>query len=229
MNAKAPLIDQASAAAAGSADGLAAWIAPRRTAVLVIDMQVDFASPNGALGGFVDFSTVGPALAAAERLTEAARSAGAPVVFVGLKTEAGSDSPAWRERMRRRGGDPDDESGLCRAGTPGVAFFGPKPLAGEAVVFKTRYSGFHDTDLDAVLKRLGVDTLVVCGLTTECCVDSTVRDAFHRDYHVFIAADACAAYEPDFHEPPLKSLEANCAFLTSVDAVAAAWAEAARG
>jgi nicotinamidase-related amidase len=210
-------------------DGLSAWIAPGRTAVLVIDMQVDFASPEGALGGAVDFTTVGPALDAAARLADAARAAGAPVVFVGLKTEAGTDSPAWRERMRRLGGDPEADSGLCRAETPGAAFFGPTPRPGERVVFKTRYSGFHDTDLDAVLRGLKVDTLVVCGLTTECCIDSTVRDAFHRDYHVFIAADACAAYEPDFHGPALKSLEANCAMLTDVDAVSAAWAEATRG
>ncbi len=210
-------------------DGLAAWIAPGRTAVLVIDMQVDFASPDGALGGAVDFSTVGPALEAAVRLVDAARASGVPVVFVGLKTEAGTDSPAWRERMRRLGGDPESDSGLCRAETPGVPFYGPTPAPGERVVFKTRYSGFYGTDLDAMLKGMKVDTLVVCGVTTECCVDCTVRDAFHLDYHVFIATDACAAYEPDFHGPALKSLEANCAMLTDVNAVSNAWAEAANG
>ena len=63
---------------------------------------------------------------------------------------------------------------------------------------KIRYSGFFGTNLDAGLRALGVDTLLVCGLTTECCVDSTVRDAFHADYHVFHrAADACGAYEPE--------------------------------
>ncbi len=209
-------------------DGLAAWIAPRRTAVLVIDMQVDFASPDGALGGAVDFSTVGPALEAAVRLVDAARASDVPVVFVGLKTEAETDSSTWRERMRRLGGDPESDSGLCRADTYGAEFYGPKPAPGERVVFKTRYSGFHGTNLDATLKAMKVDTLVACGLTTECCVDCTVRDAFHLDYHVFISTDACAAYEPDFHGPALKSLEANCAILTDVEAVASAW-EAAHG
>jgi ureidoacrylate peracid hydrolase len=214
-------------------DGLSAWIASSRTAVLIIDMQVDFASPDGALGGMVDFSTVGPALAAAERLADAARAADVPVVFVGLKTDPATDSQAWRERMRRMGGDPESDSGLCRAATVGVEFVGPKPHPGDPIVFKARYSGFHKTDLDAVLKGLGVDTLVVCGLTTECCIDCTVRDAFHLDYHVFIAADACAAYELDFHGPALKAMEANCAILTDVAAVSGAWihsgAEVARG
>jgi len=209
--------------AAGVADDLKAWIAPGRTAVLVIDMQVDFASPEGALGRYVDMAAVQPAVAAAERLVEIARATGVPVVFVGLFTRAETDSPSWRERMRRRGGDPDNDSALCREGEGGSDFYGPRPLPGERVVKKTRYSGFGGTDLDAHLKALGVDTLVVAGLTTECCVDSTVRDAFNLDYHVFVAADACAAYEPDLHAASLKVMELNSAIMTDTAQVAAAW------
>ncbi|MFT4935574.1 MAG: ureidoacrylate peracid hydrolase [Pseudoalteromonas distincta] len=209
-------------------DGLAAWIAPARTALVIIDMQVDFAAPDGRLGQWgVDLSTVPPALAKAEALAEAARKAGAPVVFVGLFTRPETDSGAWRERMRRRGGDPDSDSGLCRADDVGSDWYGPKPLPGEAVVEKARYSGFHDAPLDSVLKGLGVDTLVVAGLTTECCVDCTVRDAFHLDYHVFLASDACAAYEAEVHAASLKALELNCAILVETDQVITAWEEAA--
>ncbi|MDP3384230.1 MAG: cysteine hydrolase, partial [Phenylobacterium sp.] len=150
-----------------------------------------------------------------------------PVVFVGLFTRPETDSFSWRERMRRRGGDPDSDSGLCRAGEAGSDFYGPKPLPGEAVVEKARYSGFHDAPLDSVLKGLGVDTLVVAGLTTECCVDCTVRDAFHLDYHVFLASDACAAYEAEVHAASLKALELNCAILVETDQVITAWEEAA--
>ncbi|MGQ3017082.1 cysteine hydrolase family protein [Phenylobacterium sp.] len=209
-------------------DGLAAWITPARTALVIIDMQVDFAAPEGRLGQWgVDLSTVPPALERAQALAEAARKAGAPVVFVGLFTRPETDSGAWRERMRRRGGDPDSDSGLCRADDVGSDWYGPKPLPGEAVVQKARYSGFHDAPLDSVLKGLGVDTLVVAGLTTECCVDCTVRDAFHLDYHVFVAADACAAYEPEVHAASLKALELNCAILVETDQVITAWEEAA--
>lgn len=207
----------------GVVEGLAGWIAPSRTAVLVIDIQVDFASPDGALGAYVDMAVVQPAVAAAERLVEAARGGGIPVVFVGLFTSPETDSCSWKARMRRRGGDPDNESALCREGEVGSDFHGPKPLPGEAVVKKTRYSGFGGTDLDARLKALGVDTLVVAGLTTECCVDSTVRDAFSLDYHVFVAADACAAYEPDIHAASLKVMDLNSAILTDTAAIAHAW------
>lgn len=209
--------------AAGMADDLKAWIAPSRTAVLVIDMQVDFASPAGALSAYVDMAAVQPAVAAAEQLVEIARARSVPVVFVGLFTTPETDSASWRERMRRRGGDPDNESALCREGEVGSDFYGPRPLAGERVVKKTRYSGFGGADLDAHLKALGVDTLVVAGVTTECCVDSTVRDAFSLDYHVFVAADACAAYEAEIHAASLKVMELNSAILTDTAAVAEAW------
>jgi nicotinamidase-related amidase len=208
---------------ASTGEGLAAWIAPSRTAVLVIDIQVDFASPEGALGQYVDMAVVQPAVAAAERLVDAARAAGTPVVFLGLFTTPETDSPSWKERMRRRGGDPDNESALCREGDVGSNFYGPQPGPDELVVKKARYSGFVGTKLDAWLKASGVDTLVVAGLTTECCVDSTVRDAFSLDYHVFVAADACAAYEPEIHAASLKVMELNSAILTDTAAIAHAW------
>jgi nicotinamidase-related amidase len=207
---------------------LANWIAPSRTAVLIIDMQVDFAAPDGVLGlAGVDMTILRPALAAAQRLAETARASGAPVIFIGLQTSAEDDSPAWNERLVRRGEASGEDGGLCRAGSRGAEFYGPAPLANEAVVLKPRYSGFFRTDLDGRLKALGVDTLIACGVTTECCVDCTVRDAFHLDYHVFVASDACAAYETDLHEGALKSLDLNCAILVTTDEVAAAWGERA--
>jgi ureidoacrylate peracid hydrolase len=205
------------------ADDLASWIAPARTALLVIDIQIDFASPEGVLGPYVDLEAVAPAVAAAERLVVSARAAGVPVVFVGLFTSPETDSPVWKERMRRQGGDAEADSALCRDGETGSAFYGPRPAPGETIVKKTRYSGFLGTDLDARLKDLGVDTLVVAGLTTECCVDSTVRDAFNLDYHVFVAADACAAYEPAIHQASLKVMALNSAILTDTAAIATAW------
>ena len=224
MNAALPTAGSAAGRDPGARDRLARWISPGRTALLVIDMQIDFASPQGRLGqAGVDLSAVPAALEAAERLAVTARKAGAPVVFVGLQTSADADSPAWAERMRRRGGDPVSESALCREGTAGAAFVGPTPEAGDTVIAKRRYSGFFHTDLDDRLKRLGIDTLVVCGLTTECCVDCTVTDAFHLDYHVFIAGDACAAYDPVLHEGALQSLGLNCAIVTRTDDIVAAW------
>jgi ureidoacrylate peracid hydrolase len=212
------------------ADGLAAWIAPPRTALLIVDMQADFAAPDGAMArAGADLADVPAALATAGRLVAGARAVGAAVVFVGLATRPEADSPAWAERTRRRGGDPQAESEVCRAGARGAAFHGPKPRLGELVIAKTRYSAFFATDLDRALRERGLDTLVVCGLTTECCIDCTVRDAFQLDYQVFVARDACAAYDRDLHEGALKSLEINCAIVVDADEALAAWRQAPPG
>lgn len=212
---------------ASPGQGPADWLAPGRTALVLIDMQADFASPDGALGkAGLDLSGVPPVLAASERMLDAARAAGVTVVFVGLQTRADLDSPAWAEWNRRRGAPAG--GGLCRQGEPGSAFYGPQPVAGELVIPKLRYSSFFGTSLDAALRARRIDTLVVCGLTTECCVDCTVRDAFHLDYHVFIAQDACGAYDPATHESALANLALNCAILVDAEDVAAAWSQAAQ-
>lgn len=211
-----------------TADGLPRWIDPARTALVVIDIQVDFAAPEGLLGrAGVDVSVLKPALARAGLLVDEARRTGVPVIFVALQTSPETDSPSWKEWMRRRGRMPDEEMAICRIGTPGVEFCDPKPREGELVVGKPKYSAFIGTDFEAQLRARGVDTLVVCGITTECCVDCTVRDAFHRDFHVFLVEDACAAYEEEVHQGSLRALTLNCAIPVTTSEVEAAWGELA--
>lgn len=206
---------------------LPAWIAPQRTALMIVDMQVDFAASEGLSAQWgMDLSAVPGALAAAQRLAEAARAAGTPVVFVGMFTTPETDSDVWGERLRRQGHTAEDSPGLCRAGAPGSAFVGPQPQADDLVFRKTRYSPFWDTDIAARLRSMGVDTLVLAGLTTECCIDSTARDAFNHDFHVFVSIDACAAYEPELHAAALRMLELNTAILTDSDSVVVAWRSA---
>lgn len=203
---------------------LADWVAPNRTALLIVDMQADFVSPDGAAGRWgVDLSTVPAALEAAKALAEAARAAGVPVIFAGLFTRPETDSPVLLERLRRRGGDPEVEAAICRDGEAGSAFVGPLPQPDERVIRKTRYSAFWNTDLEGHLRALGVDTVVLAGVTTECCVADTARDAFNLDLHVIVAADACAAYAPDLHAGALKVMDLNTAIVSQAGDIAAAW------
>jgi ureidoacrylate peracid hydrolase len=198
------------------------WIAPARTALLLVDMQVDFASPDGALGrSGTDMTTALAAIRNAAKLADAARAAKVPCLFARLITMPSDETAMLREWKARRGHDEDPP--LCREGTRGAEFVGPRPLSDEAVFSKNRYDAFAGTNLDAHLRGLKRDTLVIAGLTTECCVDSTARDAFERDYHVFIASDAVAAYEKDLHQGALKALELNCAILAASADIAAAW------
>jgi ureidoacrylate peracid hydrolase len=144
-----------------------------------------------------------------------------PCLFVRLITRASDETIMVQEWKTRRGRK--TEAPLCREGSRGAEFVEPLPRDGEAVFSKSRYDAFSGTGLDAHLRGLKRDTLVIAGLTTECCVESTARHAFERDYHVFIARDAVAAYQRGLHEAALKALELNCAILAESREIAAAW------
>jgi ureidoacrylate peracid hydrolase len=178
-------------------------VAPARTALLVIDIQRDFAAPDGAMARQgADMTTIAPAVEQATALVAAARAAG---VFLAFSRVVTPDGP------------------VGRAGTRGTDFVDPVPRADDLVVSKPRYSVFPHTGLADTLKARGIDTLVLCGLTTECCVQSSAWDAFERDFHVVIAADAVAAYRPDLHRAVLQALELNGAILAPAAAIAVAW------
>jgi ureidoacrylate peracid hydrolase len=182
-------------------------LAPGRTALLLIDWQVDFAAPDGAMAGAG--RNIAPARAALEQaaaLLAAARAAGVTVVFGRLEAPLG-------------------EGALCVAGTPGAEFFGIAPRAGEQVISKTRYSAFAGTGLADSLKAKGIETLVLSGLTTDCCVASSAWAAFEADFQVVIARDGCAAYEDDLHAVTLRALALSGATLLSATHIARTWKE----
>jgi nicotinamidase-related amidase len=202
---------------------LASWIEPARTALLVIDVQVDFVAPEGAMGREgLDLAATVPALACVEKLIAAARTAGATLVFARVVSRPETD-PAALKLLLARKGMPASALAVCRAETAGADYYRIRPLPGEIEIRKTLFSSFVGTTLDEQLKARGIDTLVVTGFTTECCVDCTVRDAFHRNYSVFIATDGCAAYSRELHEGALNSLAMNCALLVETQAVVQAW------
>lgn len=200
-------------------------VAPGRTALVVIDVQVDFAAPHGLVGrSGGDLSTIEPAVDRIEALVAAARGAGIPIAFLRVMTRPETDTAALRTLMARRG-TPGDEA-ICRVGDAGSAYHRVVPRPGDIEVEKLAYSGFHGTDLDTRLRARGVDTLVLAGLTTDCCVDTTARDAFQRDYHVFVVPDACATYDDGLQRAALRAMELHCALLADSRAVIGAWTPA---
>jgi ureidoacrylate peracid hydrolase len=191
------------------------------TAVMVVDMQNDFASPHGMFArAGIDITPIRAVVEPTARVLAAARRAGMPVVYLkmgfrpDLSDTGGADAPNWFKVHAPIGvGEaitlPDGTSGriLVRDtwNTDILADLVPAP--GDAVVYKTRFSGFYDTDLDDVLRGLGVRTLVFTGCTTSVCVESTLRDAFFRDYHCVLLEDCVA--EPVGHGMPRSNHEAT--------------------
>jgi nicotinamidase-related amidase len=181
------------------------WIAPKRTAVLVIDCQVDFGALDGEMAKRgEDMTAPQAALKQAEELVNAARAAGVTVMFVRLISNPGAESRVIQEARARQGEEGPD---LCVEGSHGADFIGPLPRPDEVVISKNRYSAFARTGLADRLHSSGIDTLVLAGLTTECCVAASAWDGFELDFHIFIVADACAAYEDELHRHALKALK----------------------
>ena len=197
------------------------WLSANRTALVLIDMQVDFGAPEGEMAKRgADVKPAQAAVARAELLAQAARQAGVKIVFVRLVNHPGGESPVASEARARHG---KDEPDLCVEGTHGADFIGPQPAPGEAVISKTHFSAFARTGLGEQLHSQKLDTLVLAGLTTECCLASSAWDAFERDFHIFIASDACAAYEDSLHHGALMALKMSGAILATTAELAAAW------
>jgi nicotinamidase-related amidase len=173
-----------------------------KAALILIDLQADFASADGAMArqGH-DVTAAQLAVERAHALTASAREAQVPVVFVRLITT-------------------DD---LCVEGTPGAAFVGPQPQAGEAIVTKSRFSAFTGTGLGTRLRSEGIDTVVLAGLTTECCIAASAWAAFEEGFQLVIAADACAAYDYDLHRATLEALKLSGAGVIDSSTLAAGW------
>ena len=185
------------------------------TALLLIDFQRDFLEPGGfgeSLGN--DVSLLRKALAPARRVLAAARAAGLAILHTreGHRPDLADLAPAKARRGNPslRIGDPGPMGRLLVRGQPGHDIV-PElaPLPGEPVVDKPGKGAFHATDLDALLRNRGIGALLVCGVTTEVCVHTTVREANDRGYDCAVVEDAVGSYFPAFHEAGLEMIRAQ--------------------
>ena len=179
------------------------------SALLVIDMQrffLDTASPTFTCGGAAILPMV-------RRLLDAFRRAARPVIFtrhVHHPDDLDSGIMGWWWEGKCLEGSEESEVHSELA---------PKP--GEKVVFKHRYSAFYNTDLETVLRCLKVEDIVVSGVMTNLCCESTARDAYFRDYRVFFPADGTGTISEKMHLASLLNLAFGFAYVTTVDAIAA--------
>ena len=169
---------------------------PATTALVMIDFQRDFVYPGGfgeALGN--DTSPLLDALPPAKRVLEACRAAG---VFV-IHTREGhradlSDLPPSKKVRGQLGHDIVEEV---------------YPIDGEPIIDKPGKGAFYATDLDAILKMKGIKQLVVCGVTTEVCVHTSVREANDRGYDALVLSDCVGSYFPEFQRVALEMIKAQ--------------------
>jgi len=197
------------------------WIAPARTALVLIDCQVDFGGPEGEMARRgADMTQPMAAVDQTQILAATARAAGVQLAFVRLLTHPGDQNMISRQAQERGEDQPPE---LCVAGSHGADFIGPQPRPGDILVSKTHFSAFTRTGLAEQLQAQGIDTVILAGLTTECCIQSSAWAAFELDFHVFITEDACAAYEEAIHRHAIHVLMLNGATITNVSEVVGIW------
>lgn len=194
------------------------------SALLVVDMQNDFCRPGGfvdQIGG--DLTGVERALPGIHSLLKAARSTGVVIVHIRSWFDLEYLNEPMRERLKRLGVQP-----YCVRGTWGAEFIDElQPADGENVVEKHRYSAFFETDLDDLLRGLGVRSVVVCGTATNNCVDGTARDAFYRGYYVALPDEASCAPTDELHHYALATAHHAYSVRAGVPEIVATWLAAA--
>jgi nicotinamidase-related amidase len=186
-----------------------------RTALIIIDMQRDFLEPGGfgeALGN--DVALLKAAVKPLKAVLDAARAAGLLVIHTreGHRPDL-SDAPPFkieRGSPSKRIGDPGPMGRILVRGEDGHDII-PElyPIQGEPVIDKPGKGAFYQTDLELTLKNCAIENLIVTGVTTEVCVNTTVREANDRGYRCIVLGDCCASYFPEFHDMGLKMIKAQ--------------------
>ena len=177
------------------------------SALLVIDMQKFFLnpqSPSFTCGGIAILPEV-------SRLIATFRKTNRPVIYtrhVHHPDHLDSGIMAWWWK------------GMCIEGSPESEIHPDlAPLPGEKTIFKHRYSAFYNTDLETILRCLRIEDLVITGVMTNMCCESTARDAYYRDYRVFFLADATGSINEEMHKASLLNLAFGFAMVTSAESI----------
>ncbi len=188
---------------------------PGRCALVIIDMQRDFVDPGGfgeALGN--DVSLLRRAIAPTRKVLEAARKRGMLVVHTreGHRPDLTDLQPNKKARGRLKTGigDKGPMGRILVRGEYGHDIIDQlKPAPGEPVIDKPGKGAFHATDLDSMLHNRGIRQLVVCGVTTEVCVNTTVREANDRGYDCLVLEDCTGSYFPEFQKAAIAMIKAQ--------------------
>ena len=195
-------------------------IIPKNTAVIVVDMENDFATKGGMFDrAGVDISGAQKVIAPTVKVLAAARAMGMKIIYLRMAyrpdlSDLGAPDSVNRTRHLKFGvGEtiraPDGRDGriLIRDTWDTDIVNELKPQSGDITIYKTRFSGFYQTDLDSTLRKLGLKYLIMTGVTTSICVDSTVRDAMFRDYLCVLLKDCMS--EPIGSDLPRTNHEAS--------------------
>ena len=189
----------------------------RKPAMIVVDMQNAFLHDQGSVATMgLDITYMKETVAPVARLVQTCHDTNIPIIFTRYVLRADYTDAGLREERR---------PGACASGSlvsgSWDANLDPRMDVRDTdyILDKTRYSSFYNTNLEVILRGLQVDTLIVCGVTTEICVDSTIRDAYFRDFRILVPHDAVAATDIERHHGTLRTIEYGFGTVTTTNAL----------
>lgn len=202
-------------------------VQPEHSAVLIVDVQNDFCAEGGALHREGrDVSPVQAMVARLARFLEAARAAHVPLVWIRNVYNTDANwylSEVWLEQATRRRKGNYVEHPVCQPGAWNGDFYGVRPRPDEVIVTKHRYGAFESSDLDLTLRSRGIRTVIMTGVATNVCVETTARQAFLRDYYVVFTSDCTATYTRAEHEATLHNIDNFFGQVAAAEAIVACW------
>ena len=202
-------------------------VLPQHCALLLVDVQNDFAADGGAMHREGrDVSLAQAMVPRLERLLEAARAANTRIVWIRNVYNTGPNwylSEVWLEQARRRRNGAYVDYSVCEPNEWNGDFYRIRPQPDEVIITKHRYGAFESTDLDLVLRSRGVRTVIMTGIATNVCVETTARQAFLRDYYVVFTSDCTATYSQAQHDAALFNIDQFFGQVVTSEEVMACW------
>lgn len=203
---------------------------PSHTALIVVDVQNDFVADGGAMHR--EGLDVSMAQAMIPRLVDfigSAREAKTPIIFIQNVYNSDQNwylSEVWLEQAYRKRNGSYTEWPVCLEGSWGWEFYeGIEPQPTEVVVTKHRFSAFVDTDLDLILRSRRIKTLIMTGVATNVCVETTARMGFLKDYYIVLVNDCCAAFFQHLHDTSLQNIDTLFGQVVEAEEVVRCWKE----
>jgi ureidoacrylate peracid hydrolase len=206
---------------------LSAKVQPEHAAVLIVDVQNDFCAEGGGMHREGrPLAMVQAMVPRLEQFVEAARAAGVPRVWIRNvynNTPNWYLSEAWLEQAHRRRRGLYTERPMCESNAWNGDFYRVRPRPDEVIVTKHRYGAFENTDLELVLRSQGIRTVIMTGVATNVCVETTARQAFLKDFYVVFTRDCTATYSQEEHDSALANIDNYFGQVVSSEDVVACW------
>lgn len=206
---------------------LADKVSPKHSAILIVDVQNDFCADGGAMHREGrDLTLVKDMVPRLAKFVTAARAAKVPLVWIRNVYNTGPNwylSETWLEQAERRRRGAYLTIPVCEPNEWNGDFYEIKPLPEEVIVTKHRYGAFESTDLDLVLRSQGIRTVIMTGVATNVCVETTARQAFLRDYYVVFSNDCTATYSQPEHDATLHNIDSFFGQVASAAEIQACW------